>query len=331
MNAIVPHQPSPLSPRNFNELIEFAERAARSSMVPKDYINRPDNILIAVQIGSELGLAPMQALQNIAVVNGRPSVFGDAMPALCRQSAVCEDIEERVEGDGDKMVAICVAKRVGKKPVEQRFSVDDAKKAGLWGKTGPWSQYPKRMLQMRARGFALRDAFPDVLRGLISAEEAADIPAPPFTGTTIDAATEPPPSAEAPIRQPAAAAGVARGQRKTGPITPADPATDGKSWVDDACDRLWAVHQNGKAWAELLLTLLSDAPTEKDVLLLGDVTSIQDGINAAPPAITRELTAAFGDAIDRFKPVRSDPAEPDAAGEPEPGDVEIAGAKFASA
>jgi hypothetical protein len=59
-----------------------------------------------------------------------------------------------------------------------QFSVTDAKKAQLWGKGGPWSQYARRMLQMRARGFALRDAFPDVLRGLITAEEAQDYPTP---------------------------------------------------------------------------------------------------------------------------------------------------------
>ena len=54
----------------------------------------------------------------------------------------------------------------------------DAKRAGLAGKSGPWTQYPRRMLQMRARGFALRDAFPDLLRGLVTAEEAMDYPTP---------------------------------------------------------------------------------------------------------------------------------------------------------
>jgi len=52
--------------------------------------------------------------------------------------------------------------------------VEDAKRAGLWAKQGPWTAYPKRMMQMRARGFALRDAFPDVLKGMITAEEAQD-------------------------------------------------------------------------------------------------------------------------------------------------------------
>ena len=56
------------------------------------------------------------------------------------------------------------------------FSEQDAKVAGLWGKSGPWKQYPKRMLQMRARGFNLRDNFADILGGLITAEEARDMP-----------------------------------------------------------------------------------------------------------------------------------------------------------
>jgi hypothetical protein len=111
----------------------------------------------------------------IAVVNGRPSVYGDTALAVCKGSPVCEWVRETIEGEGEHMVAVCQAKRRGDaQPVESRFGVAEAKKAGLWGKQGPWTQYPRRMLQMRARGFALRDAFPDVLRGLVTAEEAAD-------------------------------------------------------------------------------------------------------------------------------------------------------------
>jgi len=125
----------------------------------------------------EMGLAPMQALQNIAVINGKPSVYGDAAMALVQASPVCEDVEEYFEHEGTpNPVAVCVAKRKGRNPVTSRFSVEDAKRAGLWGKQGPWSAYPKRMMQMRARGFALRDAFPDVLKGMITAEEAQDYP-----------------------------------------------------------------------------------------------------------------------------------------------------------
>jgi hypothetical protein len=119
----------------------------------------------------------MQALQNIAVINGKPSVYGDAAMALVQASPVCEDVEEFFEGEGTpNPVAVCIARRKGRKPVTAKFSVEDAKRAGLWGKQGPWTAYPKRMMQMRARGFALRDAFPDVLKGMITAEEAQDYP-----------------------------------------------------------------------------------------------------------------------------------------------------------
>lgn len=178
MNAVTTtqgHAPA-IQINSFSELMRFADIAASSGMVPKDYVGKPAAILIAVQMGSELGLAPMQSMQNIAVINGRPSVWGDALLGLVKASPVCDDVVETLEGEGDRVTAICVAKRKGKSPVEARFSVQDAKDAALWTKQGPWKQYPKRMLQMRARGFALRDAFPDVLRGLITAEEAADIP-----------------------------------------------------------------------------------------------------------------------------------------------------------
>jgi hypothetical protein len=178
--------PAGLRPQSFAELERFAAMAAKSSMVPKDYINRPENIMVAIQMGSELGLAPLQSLQNISVINGRPAIWGDAMIGLCRASPACEDIIESIAGDGDAMIATCVAKRRGSTPITSRFGVADAKRAGLWNKGGTWQQYPNRMLQMRARGFALRDAFPDLLRGLISAEEAADIPPDSFAGTTVD-------------------------------------------------------------------------------------------------------------------------------------------------
>lgn len=165
------------APVTLDEAMKFSEMLARSSMVPKAYQGKPEDVLVACQWGREIGLAPMQALQNIAVINGKPSVYGDAAMALVQASSVCEDIEEYIEGEGTaNPVAVCVAHRKGRKPVKATFSVEDAKRAGLWGKQGPWQAYPKRMMQMRARGFALRDAFPDVLKGLITAEEAADYP-----------------------------------------------------------------------------------------------------------------------------------------------------------
>jgi len=76
------------------EAKEYAKTIAGSGMVPKDFINQPDKVLVAIQMGDEVGLQPMQALQNIAVINGRPCIWGDAMPALVWNSGVCEYIKE---------------------------------------------------------------------------------------------------------------------------------------------------------------------------------------------------------------------------------------------
>jgi hypothetical protein len=175
------------APATLTEAVQFSEMLASSSMVPRAYQGKPQDVLVCVQWGYEMGLAPMQALQNIAVINGKPSVYGDAAMALVQASPVCEDVEEYFEDEGTpNPVAVCVAKRKGRKPVTARFSVEDAKRAGLWGKQGPWSAYPKRMMQMRARGFALRDAFPDVLKGMITAEEAQDYPSDVYRNAPVN-------------------------------------------------------------------------------------------------------------------------------------------------
>ena len=166
------------APTTLTEAIQFSEMLASSSMVPKAYQGKPNDVLVCLQWGYEMGMAPMQALQNIAVINGRPSMYGDSLMALVQASPMCENIEEYFENEGTpNPVAVCVAKRKGRTPVVFKFSVEEAKRALLWGKAGPWTAYPKRMMQMRARGFALRDAFADVLTGLITAEEAHDYPA----------------------------------------------------------------------------------------------------------------------------------------------------------
>jgi len=159
-----------LTPKSLDEAIRFAEVLSKSSIVPKDFSGNPGNILVAIQWGMELGLQPMQAMQNIAVINGRPSLWGDAVIGLVRGSAVCEYIYESDDGH----TATCRVKRRGEEEQVRTFSMEEAQKAGLLNKSGPWTQYPKRMRQMRARAFALRDVFPDVLRGMPVAEEVMD-------------------------------------------------------------------------------------------------------------------------------------------------------------
>jgi len=153
--------------------MKMAEMMSESDLVPSDYKRKPGNIMVCVQMGQEVGLKPMQALQNIAVINGRPTIWGDALIAIARSYHMCEFVHESF--DQETMTATCTAKRKdNNEPYSVRFSKDDAITANLWTKQGPWKQYPKRMLQMRARSFCLRDLFPEALKGMGVAEEVQD-------------------------------------------------------------------------------------------------------------------------------------------------------------
>ena len=171
-----------LRPTNMNEAMQMATMIAGSQLAPKDFKGKPEDTLVAMMMGNELGLNPMQAIQNIAVINGRPSVWGDALLALVQNHPKFGSIEETF--DKTSMTATCIVSRKGGKAHTETFSKEDAEIAGLWGRN-TWKQYPKRMLQMRARGFALRNQFADALLGLITAEEAQDFPVDTSTGEII--------------------------------------------------------------------------------------------------------------------------------------------------
>lgn len=160
-----------LIPRTYEGLWKLAQQFAASALVPKSYQAKPMDVLVAMQYAAELRLSPLQAIQNIAVINGRPSIWGDLLPALIMREPDFEDLIEECDGK----VAVCTVCRRGREPVVRTFSVEDAQIAGLYSKDGVWKQYPKRMLQMRARAFAIRDAFPDVLKGIAVAEEQQDV------------------------------------------------------------------------------------------------------------------------------------------------------------
>jgi len=164
-----------LQPRDMDQAMRLAEMLANSGMVPKQYVSNPQGTLVAMMMGNEIGLNPLQSLQNIAVINGKPSIYADALLALVQNHPKFGGHEEQF--DENTMTATCTVWRKGdERKHTVTFSQADAIQAGLWDKAGPWKQYPKRMLMWRARGFALRDKFADALGGLITVEEARDIP-----------------------------------------------------------------------------------------------------------------------------------------------------------
>ena len=165
-----------LAPQNLDHYYRLANMMSKSQMVPKAYLEKPYDILIAMEMGVSLGIGPLQAIQNIAVINGRPCLYGDGMLAVCSGHPEFENISEDpiIDDKGKTIGYRCTVSRKGRSPVSQSFTIEQAIAASLWGKMGPWKQYPERMLQMRARGFALRDSFADALGGVRMAEEVQD-------------------------------------------------------------------------------------------------------------------------------------------------------------
>lgn len=210
--------------RSIDELWRVANMVHRSGFGPKNM--NPEAIAVAIQMGLEVGLSPMQAIQSIAVINGRPGIFGDAALALVRGSGLCDyylefasdnkvhglveelsvalefddkdeikairkkiaDASQKINRTADDFGYSSISKRKGAvTSTVRRFTIGDAKKAQLWGKAGPWSQYADRMLMWRSRGFNLRDNFGDVLKGVNTVEELRDMP-----GVVVDAVPETP-------------------------------------------------------------------------------------------------------------------------------------------
>lgn len=212
-------------PQNFAEALEMANAMAKSDIVPNEYKGKPANILVASLYGDSVGLGMMQSLQSICVINGKPSMYGDVGLAIIQNSGTVEYIEETIT---DK-IATCKVKRKGD-PVEviRTYTLDDARKAGLLGKDN-WIKYPKRMLQFRARWWALRDKWPDKLKGLQSREEMED-----YVDTTGEVADD------IPLRKSQIESATGGGQTAA---TPAGAelisAEERKAIADLAADKGW--------------------------------------------------------------------------------------------
>lgn len=214
-------------PQDFDSAWRIANAVCKAGMAPRG-LETAEKAMVAILHGLEVGLTPMNALQSIAVINSRATLWGDGALGLVQASGKMSSHKEWFEGEGDKRKALCVVVRKGDpEPKHGEFSVADAKKAGLWGKAGPWQQYSDRMLKMRARAFALRDGFSDVLRGLGIAEEVQDIQPKEITR---DEPPAPPPIADQVIEHQAASEPTKMPEKE-------EPAPAGNllQWIEAQC------------------------------------------------------------------------------------------------
>ena len=168
-----------LIPATLGEAIRIAKFLGATSFIPaglkeKDGTPKIEEIACAIIMGAEVGLSALQTLQSIDIIPGRrPALNVDAMRSIILGSPLCEYMyDQAITSDSGEILGYqTVIKRKNHPEFIGEFTIDMAKRANLWGKTGPWTQYPRRMLAARSAGFAMREKFGDIIKGLTYASD----------------------------------------------------------------------------------------------------------------------------------------------------------------
>jgi hypothetical protein len=163
----------------------------------KDQHTLAGEYMVAILAGRELGWDMMRAIRSFSVIKGRATLNADAMGGLVMSHPDCEYLTFT---HADDKSATCEIKRKGApQPLSVTFSLEDAKKAGLYPGRGrsPWTTYTRDMLRKSAMVRACRWAFPDAVGGFYDPDE---IGAPQsFDGRPQRQTTRPPQPQRAPV------------------------------------------------------------------------------------------------------------------------------------
>ena len=156
------------------DAVALADVICDTEMVPQVLRGRPAAIVAVVLSGHELGLGPMQSLQTIDLIQGRPALSPEGMRALVLARGHGFDVDAT-----DEYATVLCRRREWPPEREWRaftFTLADAERAHLLGKDN-WARYPEAMLTARATGKACRALFADVIAGLGYTPDEVDVPA----------------------------------------------------------------------------------------------------------------------------------------------------------
>ena len=147
----------------------YAKALAEASLLPAAYRKAPANVLLAMEYGDALGLAPVAAIQGIHVVDGKPTASAQLIGALVRRAG--HRLRVEASADGLSATATVIRSDDPDFTFTAHWDMARATAAGLAGK-GVWKLYPANMLKARAITEVARDACPEVLSGVAyTAEE----------------------------------------------------------------------------------------------------------------------------------------------------------------
>jgi hypothetical protein len=290
--------------KTIDDLYRIAAGIHASGMAPKS-LNTRDKVAVAILTGAEAGLSPMAAVRSIYVVNGAPAWISKAARAQVLSSGLLKPgtkIEEGVcHADncprdektrcGDDCEGYCKTWRNGDhEPREHTFSVAEAKLANLWKKSGPWQEYPQRMLMHRAAGFHFDDCWQDVLMGLTTVAVMQDHPQAAFIREGEAIVTDATPPGRDPLLPPA-----------SGAVTDVQEAA-GEGAVDDVSEP----------------SEPADAPDPVEP----DTTGEPAASRPTPGPFPSDEALRGGYPMEEPHPITTDPIEGPEDGEPEDGEPE---------
>lgn len=157
-------------PAEWIAALRLSSRICDTPFVPKPLRGDPHAVLACILTGRELGLGPMQSLQMVNVIEGRPAASAQLMRALVNRAGHRVDV---VEAKQDSVTMSGTRRDTGARATVT-WTLDDAHRAGL-DKNPAWSKYPRSMLLARATSELCRMLFADVIGGLYTPEESAAI------------------------------------------------------------------------------------------------------------------------------------------------------------
>jgi hypothetical protein len=152
----VPAQPS-LAPRSFDDLWNLSQVLSKSTLVPASYRSKPENIVLAAMAGQPYGWNPVEAINNMHIIDGTPSIKPLIMLAMVRQAGHSVDVKEATP---ERVVLVGKRRDTGDTATVS-YTAEDAKRANLLGR-GNWKTYPEDMLMARAGSRLCRRLFQDV-------------------------------------------------------------------------------------------------------------------------------------------------------------------------
>lgn len=182
-NQVTAYQPQSTGLSVFSDanIMKSAELLANSDIIPQAFRGKPANVLIAMDMSQRLGASPMLVMQNLYVIQGKPSWSSQYLIAMVNGSGrfttpLQFDFERDASGKATGCRAWAVSAVTGEKIVGPAVTMEMAKAEGWLTKAGSkWLTMPELMLTYRAAAFFARTVCPDIAMGMYTEYEENDI------------------------------------------------------------------------------------------------------------------------------------------------------------